>query len=422
MRSQFKGHFGEPKEVVDELWQSATFVFDANVLLNLYRYSDKARSEFLRLLKLSTIQERCWLPEQCVHEFLSNRLSVVRDQMKAYSDTTKSIGAIKDTFAGSKGHPFISEKSFDDLSSILGKINRELTKNGRSQEGRLTKDDVKEEIANIFEGKVGPKLSDKDMDALFVEAETRYGEEIPPGYKDGNKHPNAKRRTEKRSNFGDFILWRQTLDLAKSESKDVILVTDDQKEDWWLLASGKTISARPELIAEFCEYTGQRVLIYTPNRFLQLAEEKLGAKVSENTIDEIRQEHDARFLSRLAERKARDLERESIIRRNKARAREMELDREKFEQKLLFDPSYDEYHRNNVGASDEKRRRSLMQVLKDELVMIAERQTSLDQMIEHRKVSGDVSDTQDLLLQKAQLQSEKRAIQHRLRDLYERDI
>ncbi|UWQ40054.1 PIN domain-containing protein [Leisingera aquaemixtae] len=229
MRSQFKGHFREPQAIIDELWKDATFVFDANVLLNLYRYSDKSRKEFLKLL--NTIQKRCWLPEQCVHEYLSNRLSVIRDQMKAYSDTAKSIGSIKETFAGSKGHPFISEKNFDALSSVIGKIDKELDKNRNSQEARISQDEVKEQPADIFEGRVGPGFDDADLDKMFVDGEARYGEEIPPGYKDANKFPNAKRRSEKRSNFGDYILWRQTLEMAKAEGKSVILVTDDQKED-----------------------------------------------------------------------------------------------------------------------------------------------------------------------------------------------
>lgn len=295
MRTQFKGHFQEPQETIDQLWNEATFVFDANVLLNLYRYSDEARAEFLDLLV--SIQGRSWLPEQCAYEYLSNRLSVIREQVKSYSTTAEKIKAILGTFAGSMGHPFISGEAFGALQKVVADIENELSSNGKSQEAQLTDDHIKETIANIFAGRVGGEFSEERLKELFAECEARYAEEVPPGYKDKNKHPNPTRISEKRSNFGDFLFWRQTMDWAKAETKDVILVTDDQKEDWWLIVSGKTVSARPELSAEFCEQTDQHILFYNPKSFLKLAKEKLHSKISDDTIIEIQKEHDTRSLA-----------------------------------------------------------------------------------------------------------------------------
>lgn len=111
MRSQFKGHFNESEKTISELWENATFVFDANVLLNLYRYSDQGRDAFLSLLKLSGVKNRIWLPKQSAHEFLKNRLQVIGEQSKAYDETKQKIVDIKTRFEGSKGHPFVSEKN-----------------------------------------------------------------------------------------------------------------------------------------------------------------------------------------------------------------------------------------------------------------------------------------------------------------------
>jgi len=294
MQSQFNGHFGEPQEIIDELWKNAAFVFDANVLLNLYRYSDKARKEILGLM--ANIRGRNWLPEQCAREYVSNRLTVIRDQMKSYSDTEKYIGTIQGMFAGTKGHPFVTERNFKELAAVLGKIKMDLTKKRKIEEDRLSNDTVKEEIADIFDENVGPSFSDDDLANLFVEGEARYEGETPHGYRDGKKHPDPKRRAEKRSDYGDYILWRQTMNWAKAESKDVILITGDQKEDWALTISGKTVSTRCELKTEFSEETGRRILFYSPDRFLQLAQNKLAVKVSDVTIDEVRREHDLRSL------------------------------------------------------------------------------------------------------------------------------
>ena len=44
------------------LWENATFVFDTNVLLNLYRYSKETRDILLDSMK--QIKDRVWMPYQ----------------------------------------------------------------------------------------------------------------------------------------------------------------------------------------------------------------------------------------------------------------------------------------------------------------------------------------------------------------------
>ncbi|WP_220493433.1 PIN-like domain-containing protein [Pseudoalteromonas sp. SR44-5] len=74
MKDLFPGHFKESQENLREVWDSCVFVFDANILLNLYRYSDATRNEFLSLLE--KINDRVWLPHRAAEEYLNNRLSV----------------------------------------------------------------------------------------------------------------------------------------------------------------------------------------------------------------------------------------------------------------------------------------------------------------------------------------------------------
>ncbi len=295
MRSKFRGHFGETKETFDELWQSATFVFDANVLLNLYRYSDSARTEFLTFL--GKIRERCWLPEQCAREFLDNRTNVIKDQIKSYEDTTKAITQIRTKFEGSKAHPFISEGSFEGLNAALLAIEKELSDGEDGQIKRITQDKIKEEIANIFDGSVGDPFTDDELSKLFEEGKTRYEEKIPPGYMDGSKHKDLNTMFAQRSRYGDLIWWRQAIQKAKSDDHSLIVVTDDQKEDWWEIASGKTVGPRPELISEFCRETGQNILIYSPESFLKHAQKRLQGSLSAKTIKEVKTEHEARVVA-----------------------------------------------------------------------------------------------------------------------------
>lgn len=51
--------------------------------------------------------------------------------------------------------------------------------------------------------------------------------------------------------YGDLIVWKQVIQKSKKDKINIILVTDDLKEDWWLKINGKTIGPRFELIKEF---------------------------------------------------------------------------------------------------------------------------------------------------------------------------
>lgn len=74
-----KGLFPQfaPRDSIDykTIWDRATFVFDANVLLNLYRYQPDTRQAILDTLK--KLKSRIWIPYQAAIEFQRNRLSVI---------------------------------------------------------------------------------------------------------------------------------------------------------------------------------------------------------------------------------------------------------------------------------------------------------------------------------------------------------
>ncbi|GAF53765.1 PIN-like domain-containing protein [Psychrobacter sp. JCM 18900] len=51
MESLFKGYYQPTPEQFKELWEEGTFVFDTNVLLNLYRYKIESRDEVLNIIQ-----------------------------------------------------------------------------------------------------------------------------------------------------------------------------------------------------------------------------------------------------------------------------------------------------------------------------------------------------------------------------------
>lgn len=67
-----------------------------------------------------------------------------------------------------------------------------------------------------------------------------------------------------------------------------MLVTSERKEDWWEEISRKTTGPRPELLREAKELSGQRILIYQTELFLEYALRRFEQPVNKMAIDEIR--------------------------------------------------------------------------------------------------------------------------------------
>lgn len=71
MINSFKEHFDYSPQEFKELWDNGIFCLDANVLLNFYRYSDKAREDLAEVL--SSLGNRLWIPHRAAFEFFNRR-------------------------------------------------------------------------------------------------------------------------------------------------------------------------------------------------------------------------------------------------------------------------------------------------------------------------------------------------------------
>lgn len=126
MKNIFPGHFRPSTQELSELWDNATFVVDANVLLNLYRYSDATRNELMKALE--SLRDRIYITHQAASEFLRNRLSVTFDQSKEYTTAIAAIKALLQSISNKNRHPFIGEDSLTHFSDLSEKMIQELTK------------------------------------------------------------------------------------------------------------------------------------------------------------------------------------------------------------------------------------------------------------------------------------------------------
>ena len=248
--------FYDPKdEEIENAWLNGIISFDANVLLNFYRYSSSTNKEFFRVL--DKVNDRVWIPYQVAFEFHSNSLNTIQDQFNAYSEIKELIKEYETKLCSDlnkyKKHSLIQieilkEEIILAFNDIVIKLN-ELQKNHPNYD---KVNPIIDKVSNLFEGKVGNNYSDEELDKIFKDAEGRYDKKIPPGYMDKIK----KKNESKIRLYGDVLVWLQIIDYSKQYNKDIIFITDELKEDWWDISNGKKISPRKELIKEFHNKTG----------------------------------------------------------------------------------------------------------------------------------------------------------------------
>ncbi|TRY32522.1 PIN-like domain-containing protein [Aliiglaciecola sp. M165] len=305
MRDKFKGYYKLDGAEFSELWKNSVFVFDTNVLLNLYRYQSSTRDELLKVLE--RLKGRAWIPNHVGLEYQRNRLSVIAEQHKRYSEVrnivSKSISSMQGELEGlqlKKRHSHIDpDLLVNSISEIKDKFIGQLDDLEQKSINVNSNDHIRERLEQLFEGNVGDAFSSQDLlDALFKEGDKRYGNGIPPGFKDSTKEKDEEDSFSYggliyKRKYGDLIVWKQLIEHAKSSNlKDIIFVTDDAKSDWWWkIDSGgpKTIGARPELVEEISrEADVERFYIYNTEGFLNYANEQLNAQIAEQAIEEVR--------------------------------------------------------------------------------------------------------------------------------------
>lgn len=284
MRDLFPGYYQPTKQEFQKLWAEAVFSFDANVLLNLYRFTEDSRTILLNVL--GKIKDRVWLTYQAAQEFHDNRCEVAMGQPRIYGEIVTILeNAIKEIEKRFRRiHLFrdteLSKTVVSDLKVLVGKMYVMKKKHPNYEENDI----LQEFLAGLFQGKVGSPYSVEEFDSKCREAAKRFEKKIPPGYEDdGDKSKPGQKR------FGDAIIWFQLMDHAKTISKPIIFLTDDDKDDWWLRVNGKRIGPRPELLQEFLHETKQRCHIYSTDLFLELARSYLDVAIEQKTIDEAKE-------------------------------------------------------------------------------------------------------------------------------------
>lgn len=280
MRDQFPGFYRPTSEQFETLWATGTIAVDANVLLNLYRYSSSTTEQLLNILR--AVGDRLWVPHQAALEFHKNRLDVIQQRADMYGDLLKRIddahGMLLDAANRLKRHPQLDEDIIRKHATEMHSALRSYVVGQQGAAVDLLQGDVLDEsllheLSALLEGKVGRPLSAEELSSLYEQGRARFDAGRPPG------HADAKSKSEP-GRYGDLVLWEQVLRHAESTRRPVILVTDDDKEDWWWKHRGMAVGPRQELVEEIRGRAGVGFYLYRPPRFMEEAQQFLGQLVN----------------------------------------------------------------------------------------------------------------------------------------------
>lgn len=305
MKNQFPQF--DPGAEVDHkaIWETALFVFDTNVLLNLYRYQSSTRGALLDVL--DKISERIWIPHHVALEFQRNRINVISDQNKRFAEVKGVVEKARDDLRNKlaqlqleKRHSLIDPSALTDGFDKLSADFLQTLEGIQEEQQKLHEPDpLKQKLEDLFDERVGePPKDQKELDDIYKTAKSRYDQKVPPGYLDANKDRGELSAymhggVTYQKKYGDYLIWHQILANAKENKIEaLVFVTDDTKDDWWwnITSDGpKTLGPRPELIEE-AHRVGKitQFKMYKPGGFLTHSKEYLKTGVSSEAIQEVR--------------------------------------------------------------------------------------------------------------------------------------
>lgn len=290
MKSKFFEYYPISEEDINRIWTNGIFSYDANILLNVFRYSEDARNRVLE--SIGYFQDRTIMSYQACLEYHKNKRNVTDNLRNCYDEIIQYFNEFVTKLNDGDLSKYRRHCSIDierdinnPLRSAVKKIEKNISDKRANHDILLNVEELDNRIAELFDGRVSDDFPEDKLNEIYSNGKERYEKKIPPGYADKkNKNENDKRNL-----YGDLIVWEHLIEISKENDCDIIFITDDNKSDWWEIVNGERKNPRLELYHEFTERTGHRILIYSIDKFVEYAaQHKNKKKASQKVIDEIK--------------------------------------------------------------------------------------------------------------------------------------
>lgn len=292
----FEGHRVLADADTDKALTSALVAIDANVLLNLYRYNAQTTDDLLALFE--KLGDRLVLPHQAIREFHRNRLSAIGNPEGASQDVRTALQKSQRSTLDAMNRwgkqvaldDATLRRLLEEVEVVFGDLLRavEATGPARVRPNTAAADDrVLARLTVLLEGKVLPRPSGEEWAQLVAEGRERVASQRPPGYLDADKGD-----TLAEGPAGDFLVYRQAVDEAIRRGLDLVIVTGDEKDDWWWKHRSVVIGPRSEMVEEFFHLSGGHRLFLLRPQDLLLRSAALDVEVSPTSLEDAGRERE----------------------------------------------------------------------------------------------------------------------------------
>ncbi|SFA63125.1 PIN domain-containing protein [Metapseudomonas otitidis] len=265
---------------VDDAAQNGDIVLDTNALLIPYGAGANSFQQIMGIFKRLKDEGRIYLPAQVAREFVKNRPNKISELHQGLLDKISRFISIEKI-----SYPILDGiAEYVKLNELLARTKGLKKEIGEANSALLSKihswewsDPVNTSYKEIFaDGRIVEPILDREE--ALKELLRRQRLLIPPGYKDSGKDDHG---------IGDFLIWQTILEIGKTNKKDLIFVSGDEKADWQHRAGGAGFLPRFELLDEYRRASeGKAFYIIQLSKLLEL----LSAESS--SVAEIKQEEE----------------------------------------------------------------------------------------------------------------------------------
>ncbi|UWP83196.1 PIN-like domain-containing protein [Dactylosporangium fulvum] len=281
---------------VDRALNCALVAIDANVLLNLYRYNAQTTDDLLAIFE--KFGDRLVVPHQAMREFHRNRLAAIGNPDSAASDVRSALQknqrSTNDALGRWAKQVALAEAELQQLQADVGKLYESLqTAVGQAEPDQVhantpaARDRVLSRLSVLLDGKVLPRPPDDEWNAMIAEGKKRVEEHQPPGYLDadkGDEHPEGP--------AGDYLVYWQACEEATKRQLDLVIITGDEKDDWWWRHRSVVVGPRQEMTKEFFDLSNGRQLFLLRPRDLLEQSSALNVQVSPASVEDAKRPRD----------------------------------------------------------------------------------------------------------------------------------
>src|SRR6266545_1929616 len=263
---------------------------DANVLLNLYRYNARTTADLLAIFE--KFGDRLVVPHQAMLEFHRNRLAAIGNPDGTVQDVRTSLQknqrAISDALLRWDKQVALADSDLARLQSNVTEVFDDLfVAVGNAEPDRVhaatpaAYDRVLRRLAPLVDGKVLPRPPEDAWAEMIADGRRRVEEQQPPGYLDVDKDDEIPGGAA-----GDYLVYKQACEAATQRQLDLVIITGDEKGDWWWRHRSVAIGPRQEMTKEFFDWSGGRRLFLLRPRDLLLRSAALDIEVSPDSLED----------------------------------------------------------------------------------------------------------------------------------------